>query len=139
MGRSSGNDCCALGHCPTNCNSPHYQSGICSSDSGNSSHTGSGCIDGTSCTRCRNCSPCVSCNSCYGGCNHCLSCNGTCNGCNRCNSCQGCVNCQTCVSCQSCNLDCHTENSGYDRTCGEWYAGSRRALNRTGQGCNGYS
>lgn len=100
---------------------------------------GDGCTDGST-AHCYDCSPCDSCNACVGGCNNCYGCNAVCNSCNSCNSCQGCVECQTCVSCQTCNAECYEENSGYDRACESWYAGVRRALNRSGSNCRpGYS
>lgn len=88
-----------------------------------------GCADST-CTD-------ATCNPCYGcqGCNSCYSCNGTCNGCNTCNGCQTCIDCQSCNACQSCNTSCYEENSGYDRSCDDWYAGSRRTLNRSWKNC----
>ena len=141
-GQGTGGGCCHGAHvahnpgcsCCHNCNK---------CDANNRSHCTNGkwnagckdgCSDGCSDSKCTN----ATCDPCYGcqGCNSCYGCNGTCNGCNSCDGCQTCVECQSCNACQSCNTSCYEENSGYDRSCEAWFAGSRRALNRTHINCS---
>lgn len=143
MGCGESDGQCPSGHCPGGCKGG--QSGCPATDhQGAPSSEQFGCGNAhysyskPSYASCTDCKPCNSCLTCHSGCNVCLTCNGYCNSCNRCNSCQGCVECQTCVSCQSCHSECHEENSGYDRICGVWYAGSRRTLNRSGKGCGSH-